>query len=464
MKILNYIPLVVLSLVVQNALAEPESNPGTLSIEQMKNLTITSVSKGPERAFDAASAIFVITAEDIRRSGAESIPEALRLAPGLQVAQVDSNKWAVTSRGFAGIYANKLLVLIDGRSVYTPEFSGVVWDAQDVVMEDIKRIEVIRGPGATLWGANAVNGVINIITKHASETQGKLVSGVYGNNQIGKSETGRYGGKIDDYTYYRVYEKYFDRGDVQRADGANSYTDWSQSRTGFRLDREDNGNDNSFTVQGDAYYSEKHRQTVAISLTPREIDHTDSNGGGNILGRFTHKYQNGSESVLQLYFDNASRDHILFNRSINTYDADFQHTWDINNSNRLTWGLGYRFVEADILAESVQFDFGQNSYYQNLYSSFIQDRYEVVNNKVFLTLGSKFEHNDYTGFEVQPSARLSWLPTENQTLWTAVSKAVRTPNIGERDISLVVGTSPSTGGLQKVVGNDQFDSEKLVAY
>lgn len=450
------------SLVTSKAYANDGANVFTL--EQLQNLTVTSVSKGPERAFEAASAIHVITSEDIRRTGAENVAEALRLAPGLHVAQINSSNWAITSRGFAGSFANKLLVLVDGRSVYTPIFSGVLWDIQDLVMEDIKRIEVIRGPGGTLWGANAVNGVINIITKHASETQGSMVTGHYGTEHLGQSGAARYGAKLDDSTFYRTYAKYMQKGNMELTNGGESNTEWYQYRTGFRLDRDMVGSPNKFNLQGDIYYSDKNRRTQPISLTPVTTQHEDDNSGGNIQGRWTHEFDNGSESLLQVYYDNARRDHILLDRKVDTYDMDFQHTWDVNDRNRLTWGLGYRFIKATINRDSEHFDYNKDKYYDNLYSSFVQNRWEALEDELFITVGSKFEYTDYTEFEVQPSVRASWLPSENQTVWAAISRAVRTPNISERDIKLVVGTSSGTGGLQKLVGSKDFDSEKLTAY
>lgn len=434
-----------------------------LSIEQLGNVTVTSVSKQPERAFEASSAIYVITDEDIKRSGAENIPEALRLAPGLQVAQVDSNKWSITSRGFSAVLANKLLVLIDGRSVYTPEYSGVYWDAQDVVLEDVKRIEIIRGSGGALWGANAVNGIINIITKNSKETMGKLFSGTYGHDHIGKTGSVRYGGKVNDKIYYRTYAKYLDKGDVKRVDNIGAGTSWNQYRSGFRLDT-DKIENNSYNLQGDIYYSEKDRKTTITSQSSKEVFAQDNNSGFNLLGSWNKKNDNSSETILQFYIDNARRDHILFNRNIYTYDIDFQNAFDVNEKNRLTIGGGFRFIENYINQDSVEYNFPKNKYLQNIYNIFANNKYSIIANKVFFTLGSKFEHNNYTGYEIQPSAKISWLPTEKQTLWASISKAVRTPSVAENYVSLVDSPYPKTGGLVKNIGNQNIKSEKLISY
>src|SRR2546421_5725165 len=278
--------------------------PDDPTLEDLMNQPVTSVAKKPQRVADAAAAVFVITQEDIRRSGAQSVPEALRMAPGLEVARIDENKWAIGSRGFNGRFADKLLVLLDGRSVYTPLFSGVYWNVQDVLLEDIDRIEVIRGPGATLWGANAVNGVINIITKKAKDTQKTVVTAGGGTEERGIGGV-RYGNKIGNNTYYRAYGKYFNWGPSEYAGGIPAHDSWDAVRGGFRADWTPAGA-NSLTLQGDIYHSRYNETLTVASLNAPYSNTFPNNGnysGGNLLGRWNRKNQGGSTS-LQLYFDN----------------------------------------------------------------------------------------------------------------------------------------------------------------
>ncbi len=455
-----------LSLVLSNPVtvkAEDDflDNIDDISFEDLSNV-VTSVSKKPERAFEAASAIHVITDEDIRRMGALSIPEALRGVPGIQVSTVSSKKWAVSSRGFSANLANKLLVLIDGRSVYTPTFSGVYWDVQDYPLEDIKRIEVIRGPGAALWGANAVNGVINIITKRSVETQGTLLSGVSGTQHIGQEGVMRYGGKINDNVHYRIYAKGRDKEDIKLSNGEDSYTSWEQIKTGFRIDAEA-GDSINFTLQGDVYHTDSDRRTIPVGAAPQpEVYHTDNNGGGNILARWQQTLEGGSNIELQTYFDSARRDHILLEQARNTFDIDFQHNLFINPQNDFTWGLNFRHMLSKF-ENSANYVFNSTKRTDTLYSMFVQNKYEAIPDKLSIVLGSKIEHNGFTGIEIQPNARFSWKMNQDNTLWGALSKSVRTPSIAEEDIVFV--NSPSGfGGVAKLVGNEEYDSERLTSY
>lgn len=435
-----------------------------ISLEQLRNLKVTSVSKKEERIFDAPASIFVVTDNDIKRSGATNIAEVLRMVPGLQVAQMKSSKWAISSRGFAGEFANKLLVLIDGRSVYNPLFSGVFWDIQDTMIEDIKRIEVIKGPGGTLWGANAVNGVINIITKDAAESQDGLISARYGNKQTGSEVAARYGYKIKDNVYVRTYAKTSEMGDTDKSNSSLSNGDsWNSSRTGFKMDIHDkNKITDEITVQGDIYYQNKDSTQTPVSVALKEVFREDSATGFNILSKLKHKHENNSESTLQAYFDNNRRDSLLLEQKIDIFDVDYQNSLALNSRNDLIWGAGFRFFKTK-LEDSEQFSFNPDNSADNTYSSFIQNKYALIPSKVFLTLGSKFEHNSFTGFEYQPNARISWLPNSENTLWGAVSKAVRTPNIAEQNITLARDIS-GFGGLKKIRGNNNIDSEELISY
>ncbi len=443
----------------------------TLSMEDLMNMQVTSVSKRTQKVADAAAAVFVITQEDIRRSGATSIPEALRLAPGLEVARIDENKWAIASRGFNGRFDNKLLVLIDGRSVYTPLFSGVYWNVQDVMLEDVDRIEVIRGPGATLWGANAVNGVINIITKKAKDTQSALVSAGAGTEERA-SGSARYGSTIGK-TAFRVYGKYFNWGPSQYTSGMTAHDGWDALRGGFRADWTPTGAD-SLTLQGDIYQS-KYGETLTVPSLNAPYSNTFPNNGnysgGNILGRWNHSSE-GSSMSLQMYYDNTTiADNSLFVDHQNIFDMDFQHGFRVGDSQQFLWGLGYRSIR-DRNDSSFSVSLQPNQLTLNHYSAFLQDEISLVDNRLRLTFGSKFEHNDFTGFEVQPNARLLWTLTPNQSVWTAVSRAVRTPALTEEGLRLnqaVVPPGTPTNptpfpAVITVFGSHQFQSEDLLAY
>lgn len=444
----------------------------TLSVEDLMNMQVTSVSKRTQKVADAAAAIFVLTQEDIRRSGATSIPDALRLVPGLEVARIDENKWAIGSRGFNGRFDNKLLVLIDGRSVYTPLFSGVYWNIQDVMLEDIDRIEVIRGPGATLWGANAVDGVINIITKPAEATQAGIVTAGGGNEERGSGGV-RYGDKLGDNTYYRVYGKYFDWGPSNFASGATANDGWDAMRGGFRADWTPAGA-NSLTVQGDVYRSNVNETLTVPSLAAPYSNTFPNSGaysGGNILSRWNHSSEGASMS-LQMYYDNTTTvDNSLFVDHQNIFDIDFQHGFQAGDSQQILWGLGYRSI-LDRNDSSFTVSLQPNQVSLNQFSAFLQDEISLIDNRLRLTVGSKFEHNDFTGFEVEPNARLLWTLSPNQSVWTAISRAVRTPALTEEGLRLnseVIppGTPANPAPLPGVVavfGSPQFNSEDLLAY
>jgi iron complex outermembrane recepter protein len=445
---------------------------GSMSMEDLMNMQVTSVSKHTQKLADAAAAIFVITQEDIRRSGATSIPDALRMVPGLQVARIDENKWAIGSRGFDGRFDNKLLVLIDGRSVYTPLFSGVYWNIQDVMLEDIDRIEVIRGPGATLWGANAVDGVINIITKPAAATQSAIVTAGGGTEERGSGGV-RYGDKIGDNTYYRIYGKYFDWGPSNYASGTTAHDGWNALRGGFRADWAPAGAD-SLTLQGDIYRSNYDETLTVPSLSSPYSNTFANNGvysGENILGRWNHSSE-GSTMSLQMYFDNSTTvDNSLFVDHQNIFDIDFQHGFHAGDSQQFVWGLGYRSIR-DRNDSSFTVSLQPNQVTLNQFSAFLQDEIGLVDNRLRLTLGSKFEHNDFAGFQVEPNARLLWILSPNQSVWTAVSRAVRTPALTEEGLRLnsqVIppGTPVNPAPLPAVVavfGSRQFNSEDLLAY
>jgi iron complex outermembrane recepter protein len=394
---------------------------------------VTSVTREASTVGRSAAAVFVITNEMIRRSGVTTIPDALRMAPGMEVAQGNSNSWAVTCRGFNNGMADKLLVLIDGRTVYSPVSGGVYWDVQDVLLEDIDRIEVVRGPGGTLWGANAVNGVINIITKSAKDTQGAYI-GVIGGTVERSTEMARYGGKIGEDGHYRVYGKYFDRGSF---DGQDIHQNspptprpgddaWNQGRAGFRADW-DVGRDrsNGFTIQGD------HYQGIEGSMDsfsfPQTVFGSTFFTGENVLARWRHVYDDDCDWTLQAYYDYAHRDTMLNSERVRTTDIDYVYRFPLSERHQITCGAGYRYIQDNLPTNNP--DFASIPTDRNYYiaSQFAQDEIEIVPEKVRLILGCKLEENSYTFFEYQPTIRAMYTPDRKHTLWGAVSRAVRTP-------------------------------------
>lgn len=437
-----------------------------MSLAELSNIDVTSVSKKAEKANEAAAAVFVITQEDIKRSGATNIPDALRMAPGIEVAQSGAHDWAVTSRGFNDQFANKLLVLIDGRTVYSPLFSGTAWQNQDTLLEDIDRIEVIRGPGATQWGANAVNGVINIITKNAKDTQGGLVTASAG-NMIKSDDGTRYGVKIGDDSYARVYAKYTDDAPEYNVGTGRSGDGWQKRQAGFRSDSKLSDSD-SLTFQGDLYDSHQAiNYTLPILTLPYLLASPEDTeaSGGNVLGRWTKNISAQSSTETQIYLDNTQQKNSVFSYNATTFDFDFQHTWTGWESNEIVWGTGYRLIE-DHNSPTFYVSVTPSERNQSLYSAFLQDKITLNPKDVFLTLGSKFEDNSFTGVEIQPSARLSWLISDTQMTWCSVSRAVHTPVRDTSDSQYVLGVLPPGGvpTLISVVGNSNLDSEDLIAY
>jgi iron complex outermembrane receptor protein len=469
------VPFLLLVLVGGAACAASPADQSTsdlkqLSLEDLMNVEVTSVSKQPEKLLQAASAIQVITNDEIRRSGATSIPEALRLADNLEVAQENSHDWAISARGFNANLANKLLVLIDGRAVYTPLYGGVLWNVQDYLLEDIDRIEVISGPGGTLWGANAVNGVINIITKSAQDTQGVYAQGA-GGKQLQELAGARYGAEIAPDAYLRVYGKYTAMDDEVTMSGANALDSWHMGRGGFRMDMGTTGQDR-FTLQGDFYSGTENNGAAGDGLE----------SGGNMLGRWTRTISADSGLSLQAYIDHtylsqpfaASPPAAYYTGfpaaslmdSLDTYDLDFQYHFRLGERESFIWGLGYRATHEDDQDLSVV-RFSPAVLDQNLYSGFLQDEV-LLAPSVRLTVGSKLEHNDYTGFEVEPNARLQWSLTPQQMTWAAVSRAVRTPSRYDRDLEVPSGLfdapAPYQFPSEYLKGSPDFVAETLIAY
>jgi iron complex outermembrane recepter protein len=441
-----------------------------MSLEQLMNLDVTSVAKEPEPYAEAPAALQVITGDDIRRSGATLIPQALRLADNLEVAQVTSSSWDIGARGFNSAVGNKLLVLIDGRSVYTPLFSGVIWNMQDYLLEDIDRIEVISGPGGTLWGANAVNGVINITSKSAKDTQGLYLESGGGSGTQDFAAV-RYGGTLASNVYYRVYGKYFDQDAEVFSSGDSAHDSWNRGQGGFRIDSYASP-DNHLTVQGDFFEGDTDVASGAEGTT----------GGGNLLTRWTHTFQDDNDLTLQMYYDQT---HLaapfpeapalaafppyfpaspaipgaVLTENLDTVDIDFQDRFGWGSWQHFVWGLGYRFTH-DAVHNVPTVAFLPATLDQNLYSGFLQDEIKPFE-KLILTGGTKIEHNDFTGFEFEPSGRLQYNLAEHQIVWIAISKAVRTPSRYDEDL---FEPAPGYTYLFRQVGDPNFRSETVIAY
>ena len=449
-----------------------------MDIEQLRRtpvapaleMEVSTVSRQESTVGRSPAAVFVVTQEMIRRSGATTVPEVLRTVPGLQVARIDSRIWAVSSRGFNNRLANKLLVQIDGRSVYSTRNAGVLWHIRDVVLQDVQRIEVIRGPGATIWGANAVNGVINIITKSAKNTQGALLSAGGGTEERGFS-TLRYGAKAGNNLHYRVYGKHFERDDgfSQDAMGAD---DWRELRTGFRADWEPNGCD-TITLQGDYFDVTSGKREIRPTLNGPPFAFTNVEDvdtlGGNVLCRWTHELGEDADWALQFYYDRFSLQGRVFSVALDAYDLDFQHRFPLSARQKLIYGFGYRLLHSDGVPGS-DFDNGfafgrEEPRNVNLFTTFVQDEITLVEDRLYGILGSKFEHNDFSGFEYQPTARLLWLPSPRDAAWAAVSRAVRTPSFSDDDIRLTsVPSDPNAPSFGRVTGSRDFVSEDLLAF
>jgi len=417
-----------------------------LSLEELMNQDVSIVSRREEKLSQSASAVQVITQEEIHRSGATSLPEALRLAPNLQVAQVDSRQWAISARGFNNTLANKLLVMIDGRTIYTPLFAGVFWDAQDTMLEDIDRIEVVSGPGATLWGANAVNGVINIVTKSAKDTQGTLLT-AGGGSMLNYFGGVRYGDRISSNLFFRVYGKYFDRDNTLLPGGSDATNDWRMGQGGFRMDWLP-GEEDTFTLQGDAYGGTVEQAAPGDTT----LD------GQNVLGRWRRVLSEDSELTAQAYFDRTwRRIPGQFAEDLKTYDIDVQHRFALGQRQSITWGGDYRLMQDDV-DNSAALAFLPRKRNMQLFRGFLQDEIDVVAEKLKLTLGTVVEHNDFSGLETSPSGRIAWMPDARNTLWAAVSHAVRSPSRIDTDLR-VPATPPFL-----LTGGPNFDSEKVWAY
>ena len=456
---------------------DPPEDLKQLSLEQLGDIEVTTVSKAPQELMKTPAAVFVITQDDIRRAGATSIPEALRLAPGVEVARVDANHWSVAIRGFAGQFSKSLLVLVDGRSIYTPLFEGVYWDLPYVMLEDVERIEVIRGPGGTIWGSNAVNGVINIITKSASNSQGALAT--LGSGTIDQG-TGafRYGGTVGKGFDYRVYGMGGIRGQEFHFDG-NGFDHWRMGQMGFRTDWK-SGERDAFTVQGDIYRGESGENAFIASINPPSETAVDEKGylsGGDLLARWQHASSEGSDIQIQAYFDRTNRQDLELGETRDTFDVDFVQHARIHDDQELTWGLGVRVSPSNFIQTSEGVDFLPNKQVDTIYSGFVQYELPLVRDKLSLTVGTKLEHNNFSGFEYQPSARVLWTPTPRHSFWAAATRAVRTPSRLDQDVLFYIfdtfytpppsGSGPPPAPIPvffQIQGDPKLKAEQLIGY
>lgn len=441
----TWVVMLTLSGAAHAAAAYAGDDLGDLSLDELMGITVTSASKKEQRADEVASAIFVLTQEDIHRSGATSIPEALRLVPGVQVARVNANSWAITSRGFNGRFASKLLVLIDGRSVYTPLFSGVYWDVQDTLLEDVERIEVIRGPGATVWGSNAVNGVINIITKSAKDTHGAYAHAAGGTEERANTAL-RWGGAVGEDFHYRGYAKYLKRDTFQDGSGRTTNDAMDQARGGFRVDWDVTDRD-LVTLQGDYYDGDSGMTFTGLpgfQAMPVRFNEDQQVQGGNFIGRWTRRISETMETSFQFYYDRTERTTPLIDEKRDTFDFEFQHSFELPGNQEVIWGGGYRYTQ-DTVDNTFALGVLPDERHDDTFSLFIQDEISFFDDRLNLTFGTKIEKNDYTGWEYQPSLRVLGKPFENHTVWAAVSRAVRVPSRADQDV--FINTAFEAGGM-----------------
>lgn len=437
-----------------------------LDLESLMQLEVTSVSRKEESVLGASAAIYVITAEDIAHSPATTIPQLLRYVPGLQVAEIDTGQWAVSARGFNTVFANKLLVMIDGRSIYTPLFSGVFWDSHDVVLEDIERIEVIRGPGAVMWGANAVNGIINIITKKAKDTAGVLVSALGGNEERGTGVL-RYGTSIDDHSAIRVYSKYrnIDSGQFV-ASNDDSYSDLEDVRGGFRYDYIEGRN--NVLVSGELMRGDPQNNSLVFPSNPPSVHQAFERGsytGGSLLGRWTRELSSSDSLSTQMFFDREARDDLVLKSTVNILDYELNYRTTVAEIHNFVFGANYRWME-DALDSTETVFFPKDSRQVSRASLFAQDEIGLFEKSLLLTVGAKLEYQDFVGLEPQPNIRAAWRISPVDTIWAAASYASRLPSRSENDVIVSQGVASSADAVSiyRAFGNTGVRSEHVAAF
>ncbi len=447
-----------------------DTNLSDFSIEELMQLDVTLVSRKAKSLQKTSAAVYIITNDDIRHSGVTSVAEALRLAPGVHVARIDANKWAISIRGNNGRFASHVLVQIDGRTVYSQLFAGVYWDAQDVMLEDIEQIEVVRGPGGTMWGANAVNGVINIVTKSARDTQGSLLSTSIG-TEYEYGVSARHGAALGENAWLRVYAKSEAYDSSRKTDGSDAYDDWNRTQTGFKMDWEPKASD-KVTIQGDYYESDLRQVVYVSSLDPfgiTAVAEEPTTEGGNLLARWSHNFSDEHNFALQFYYDHFDRQEFLYGEKQDTIDIDLQHSFALGDHQTLTWGGGYRIIEEDIRS-SDSIIFHNTDPRRDLISLFLQDEISLLGDRLHMAAGTKVEHNTWTGVEWQPSVRMTYSTTDRSAVWAAVSHAVKIPANAERIMDMVQvypsdffgpGSPPLAGML---IHSDDFKSENIIAY
>jgi len=476
-KVIRFFDYIVIYLIIQLSMAAilyAQMKPRDLSeltLEELMKQEV-SISKKPEKLLQVTAAISLLTADDARRLGYTQIPQLLTLVPGLEKASIDANKWAIGIRGFNSRFTNKLLVLVDGRSVYTPMFSGVFWETLDVVMEDIERIEIIRGPGGTMWGTNAVNGIIDIITKNANKTEGGLFTTQI-SSESGTSSMFRYGGKLNENFHYRFYSKYSNYPNSVHASGKPADDSWNFLQNGFRCDWAQSAAEaaDTISVHGDFFYGRAWQFYQIIEsiekpfITP--VQYHARLTDGNILGRWEHQFSRRSDFAVQLYYNLEERRDAVIKGAAHTYDVDFQHRYLLHQNHDLVWGLGYRYV-TDQLRGTFCFDILPHARDYQLFSGFIQDDITLVSDHFKSIVGVKIEKNDFSGMEIQPNLRLLFLPAKQHTIWTAVTRAVRSPSRTDEDVHALIYATPPNAFLPTTLtfidGSHDFEAEKLYAF
>jgi iron complex outermembrane recepter protein len=460
--------LAMLAFLTMPAWSQQDSSDLTAkSLEDLMNVQVTSVSKKEEKLSRTAAAIFVISADDIQNSGAMNIPDLLRMVPGMNVAQINANTWAISARGFNAEFSNELLVMVDGRTVYVPTFGGVFWDVLDIPLIDIERIEVIRGPGAAIWGANAVNGVINIITKKAANTLGTTAVAGGGNIDQGFA-TAQYGGTFGENTDYRFYSKYLNQSDFPGPAGGKGGDGWHDLSAGFRVDSNLSARD-TLTLQGNLYRGNEGNPSLALlsvaSPGPQQVDPIVNLSGGFLQLVWDHTFSARSDISLQMSYDEYGRNDVL-NETRNTINLDFQHHFLWGQRQNIVWGLNYRFSSSQTVG-SLTISLNPADLNTQIAGSFIQDEIALLPDRLYLTVGTKLEHDYYVGFVLLPSIRMTWQPNAHQMFWTAVSRAARTPASVDISERLNFGGVPGPGGvpvLFGLIGNPHYKSEGAVTY
>ena len=441
----------------------PARDLTALSLSELAELEVTSVSKKPEKSWNTPAAISILTSLDLRHAGTTTLVDALRAVPGVHVARIDSSKWAVGIRGFTSRLSRSQLVLMDGRSVYTPLFAGTYWEVQDTLLDDVERLEVVRGPGGTLWGANAVNGVVNVITKGTRDTQGGMLAAGGGTEETGFVR-GRYGARLGDRGFYRAYAKYSDRGATFH-DPPSDFDRWHLGQLGFRTDWELGASD-QLKVQGDTYRGAAGQRTSFTAYEPpytRRLEDEARFSGGNVLSRWRRVLGGASELAVRVYYDRTYRDETSFREARDTADFEVQHRVRLGGRHDVVWGSGYRVSWGRSRGiETIAFSPADRT--DHLFTGFVEDEVALAPGRLRLDLGAKVEHNSYSGFALQPSARVLWTPASRQVLWAGITRAVRTPSRVEHDLLLTTTLSPSAPLFARITGSHAFVPETVVAY